>query len=154
MTIKEIKNYIDNVTFFITSGRKPFNRAMMKKSLNSIKVMLEALEIEQGITVMNEQLPREEEYMEYKERVDEDTEAIGILEALKEIFEEAIDDYDAFIEVAKRDGDKSKEKGLKEERMIWKKRVWVLDVAIDKIEQEKKEELSKLKELFGVWEDK
>lgn len=86
------------------------------------------------------------------ERVDEDTEAIEILEALRDMFEEAIDDYDAFIEVAKRDEDKEKEEGLKEERMIWKKRIWALDVAIDKIEEEKKEELSKLKELFGVWE--
>ena len=58
MTIKEIKNYIDNITFFITSRRRPFNRAMVKKSLNNIKVMLEALEIEQGITVENKQLPQ------------------------------------------------------------------------------------------------
>lgn len=58
MTIKDIKNYIDNITFLITSRRKPFNRAMMKKSLNNIKVMLEALEIEQSITVKNKQLPR------------------------------------------------------------------------------------------------
>lgn len=60
MTIKDIKNYIDTITFLITSRRKPFNRAMVKKSLNNIKVMLEALEIEQSITVTNKQLPREE----------------------------------------------------------------------------------------------
>ncbi len=87
------------------------------------------------------------------ERVDENKKVIKILEELKKDFEEGLDDYDAFIGVAIRDGDKEKEKGLKEEKAIWEKRIWALDVATNKINKELKEDIKALDTLFNFWVD-